>query len=182
MTARSWRMAATAAAACGALAATACGTSAPGGSRPASGRAPQAASGSPAGPAAAVPQPVLAARYLAIARPANERLDHDFDGLGDASHDNLQAAAADLRAAAATERTFDRQLMRLALPAAEEKIARIMVLANQARARLSDEAAAASTLTGLHHYLPLLTAANAPVEDAVRVLRSQLRLPPPETS
>jgi hypothetical protein len=129
-----------------------------------------------------VPQRALAARYLAIARPANERLDHEFDGLGDASQDDLQAAAGDLRDAAATERAFDRQLLRLALPADEETIARLMVTANQARARLSDRAAASPTLAVLHHYLPLLTAANAPVEDAVRVLRDQLRLPPPETS
>jgi len=188
MTACGRRMAASAAAACGALLVAACGASPPGGSRPA---VPASASAAPSGavsplpPGArvpAVPQRVLAARYLAIARPANERLDHEFDGLGDASQDDLQAAAADLRDAAATERAFDRQLLRLALPADEETIARLMVTANQARARLSDRAAASPTLAVLHHYLPLLTAANAPVEDAVRVLRDQLRLPPPETS
>jgi hypothetical protein len=125
---------------------------------------------------------VLAARYLAIARPANERLDRDFDGLQDASHDDLAVAAADLRDAAATERRFDRQLLRLELPPAEEAIARLMVLANQSRARLTERAAASPTLTALSRYLPRLTAANAPVEEAVIVIRGQLGLPPPDTS
>lgn len=125
---------------------------------------------------------MLAARYLAIARPANERLDRDFDGLEDASHDDLAAAAADLRDAAATERRFDRQLLRLELPPAEETIARLMVSANESRARLTERAAASRTLTALARYLPRLTAANAPVEEAVIVIRGQLGLPPPDTS
>jgi hypothetical protein len=129
-----------------------------------------------------VPQAVLAAQYLAIARPANERLDDDFDGLKDASRDNLRAAAADLRDAAATERKFDRQLLGLSLLPAEETVARLMVTANESRARLSDRAAASTTLTALHRYLPRLSAANTAVEDAVRVIRGQLSLPPPETS
>jgi hypothetical protein len=37
-------------------------------------------------------------------------------------------------------------------------------------------------LSQLHGYQPRLTAANKPVEDAVRVIRRQLGLPPPETS
>jgi hypothetical protein len=56
------------------------------------------------------------------------------------------------------------------------------VIANESRARLSDRAAASASLAALHRYLPLLTAANAPVEDAVRVIRAELGLPPPQTS
>jgi hypothetical protein len=58
-----------------------------------------------------------AARYLAIARPAYRRLDHDLDdGLEGDDRDNLAASQADLRAAA-TERRFDRQLLALPLAA-----------------------------------------------------------------
>jgi hypothetical protein len=124
----------------------------------------------------------MAARsYLAIALPANRRLETDFDGLDDHRGD-LAAAKADLRDAAAMERQFDRHLLALKLPAATETVARLLVTTNEARARLTTAAAASTSLSQLHRYEPRLTAANQPVEEAVRVIRSQLSLPPPETS
>jgi hypothetical protein len=124
-----------------------------------------------------------AARYLAIALPANRRLNHDFDeGLDGADRHDLTAARADLRDAAATERRFDRQLLRLRLAPATEAMARILVTANESRARLTDAAARSATLAGLHAFEPRLDAANRPVEDAVKVIRSELGLPPPQTS
>jgi hypothetical protein len=125
---------------------------------------------------------VLGARYLAIAQPANHRLDLDFDGLDDHDHTNLGVAAADLRDAAATERQFDRRLRRLPLPAAIQPAARRLVTANESRARLSDQAAGSVSLAELRQYEPRLTAANAPVEAAVRRIRRELGLPPPSTS
>jgi hypothetical protein len=51
----------------------------------------------------------MAARYMAIARPANRELDHEFDGFDDHIKDgDLATARADLRAAVVTERRFDR--------------------------------------------------------------------------
>lgn len=151
---------------------------------------PATAGPAAASPAAPGPAPtaadqarrVAAARYLAIARPANRRLDHDFDSFGDSSRDNLAAAKADLRDAAATERKFDRQLLALKLPTAAEAVARIMVTANRSRLQLTETAARSGSLAALRRYAPLLTAANAAVEDAVRVIRDQLGLPPPHTS
>ena len=135
-----------------------------------------------AGQAISPAQQEAAARsYLAIARPANRRLETDFDGLDDHRND-LAAAEADLRDAAVTERRFDRRLLALRLPAATETVARLLVTANEARARLTTAAAASTSLNQLHRYEPRLTAANTPVEEAVRVIRSQLGLPPPETS
>jgi hypothetical protein len=149
---------------------------------------PAATAPSPASPAARAAQAVSPAQqkaaarsYLAIARPANRRLETDFDGLDDHRGD-LPAARADLRGAAATERQFDRRLLALRLPAATETVARLLVTANEARARLTTAAAASTSLSQLHRYEPRLTAANQPVEEAVRVIRSQLGLPPPETS
>jgi hypothetical protein len=141
-----------------------------------------ASQAAPAGQAISPAQQNAAARgYLAIARPANRRLETDFDGLNDHRND-LAAAKADLRDAVATERQFDRRLLALRLPAATETVARLLVTANEARARLTTAAAASTSLSQLHRYEPRLTAANAPVEEAVRVIRSQLGLPPPETS
>jgi hypothetical protein len=150
-----------------------------GAGQPAAAPAPQA---NPAGQAISPAQRKAAARsYLAIALPANRRLETDFDGL-DNHHGDLAAARADLRDAVATERRFDRQLLALKLPAATETVARMLVTANEARARLTTAAAASTSLSQLHRYEPRLTAANAPVEEAVRAIRSQLGLPPPETS
>ena len=150
------------------------------GGRPAA--AAPAPSAAPAVPTLSPAQRKAAARsYLAIARPANRRLDADFDGLED-HHNDLAAAQADLRDAAATERQFDRRLLALRLPAATETVARLLVTANEARIRLTTAAAASTSLSQLHRYEPRLTAANRPVEEAVRVIRSQLGLPPPETS
>ena len=149
---------------------------------PAAAAPAQASQAAPAGQAISPAQQKAAARsYLAIARPANRRLETDFDGLDDHRND-LAAAKADLRDAAATERQFDRRLLALKLPAATETVARLLVTTNEARARLTTAAAASTSLSQLHRYEPRLTAANTPVEEAVRVIRSQLGLPPPETS
>ena len=177
--ARAWRRAgAGVALGCAALLAAGCsGTDGPAATAPA-----QASPAAPAGQALSPGQRKMAARsYLAIALPANRRLETDFDGLDDHRSD-LAAAQADLRDAAATERRFDRRLLALELPAATETVARLLVTTNEARARLTTAAAASTSLSQLHRYEPRLTAANQPVEEAVRVIRSQLGLPPPETS
>jgi hypothetical protein len=132
-------------------------------------------------PAAAASTRALAASYLAIAQAGNRRLEHDFDGLKGRDRDNLAAARADLRDAAATERLFDRRLLAIAFPPRTERIVRTLFAVNQARARLTDEAAASTSLGQLRAYQRQLDAANGPVEDAVRVIRGQLGLPPPDT-
>ena len=47
---------------------------------------------------------------------------------------------------------------------------------------LTSTAAGVTSLRELRGYQRRLDAANEPVEDAVRVIRSQLGLPPPDTS
>ncbi len=122
----------------------------------------------------------MAARYMAIARPANRELDHEFDGFDDHVKDgDLAAARADLRAAVVTERRFDRQLIALLFPPPTEPFVRLLYRVNQARAALTSTAAGVTSLRG---YAKRLDAANGPVEDAVRVIRAQLGLPPPDTS
>ena len=123
-----------------------------------------------------------AARYLAIAEPANHQLDHEFDGLADHEGDDLSAAQADLRAAAATERRFDRQLIAITFPPPTEPFVRLLYGVNQARAALTATAAAAPSLRQLRGFQPRLDKANEPVEDAVQVIRGQLGLPPPDNS
>ena len=125
----------------------------------------------------------MAARYVAIARPANRELDHEFDGFDDHMKDgDLAAARADLRAAVVTERRFDRQLIALSFPPRTEPFVRLLYRVNQARAELTSTAAGATSLREQRGYQRRLYAANEPVEDAVRVIRGQLGLPPPDTS
>ena len=148
---------------------------------PATPAAAAPATAAPATPDAAALR-ALAARYLAIAQPANRQLDHDFDGLKDNEGDDLVAAAADQRAAAATERRFARPIVAIPFPPQTEPLVRLLFNVNQARARLSTTAAAAMSLHQLRGYQARLDAANEPVEEAVLVIRSQLGLPPPDTS
>lgn len=146
--------------------------------------------GGPAGPAAqqtsalnaGTARTAAAAQYLAIAQAGNRRLDRDFDGLDGRDRVHLAAAAADLRDAAATERLFDRRLLAITFPPETAKTARVLVTANQARARLAARAASSASLHQLAGYQQQLVAANRPVESAVRMIRSQLGLPPADTS
>jgi hypothetical protein len=125
----------------------------------------------------------MAARYMASARSANRELDHEFDGFDDHLKDgDLAAARADLRAAVVTERRFDRQLIALSFPPRTEPFVRLLYRVNQARAALTSTAAGATSLRELRGYQRRLDAANEPVEAAVRVIRGQLGLPPPDTS
>jgi hypothetical protein len=87
---------------------------------------------------------------MAIARPANHELDHEFDGFDDQIKDgDLAAARADLRAAVVTERRFDRQLIALSFPPRTEPFVRLLYRVNQARAELTSTAAGVTSLREL---------------------------------
>jgi hypothetical protein len=144
--------------------------------RPASAQPGSAASAQPARIRA------LAARYLAIARPANHRLEVEVDGFGDHRRDDLAKAAADLRAEAATERHFDRQLARIRFPAAIDAIARALIRANRRRIALTRREARSASLAGLKTFTRRHKEADAAVQSPVRKLRKALGLPPPATS
>ena len=124
----------------------------------------------------------LATRYLAIANAGNRRLDVDFGRLERRDRNRPAGTHADLRDAAATERLFDRRLLRIVFPTETERVARLLYRVNQTRARLTIAALASTSLRQLHAYEQRLSAANRPVEQAVRTIRHQLGLPPPDTS
>jgi hypothetical protein len=124
----------------------------------------------------------LAARYVAIAKAGNARLEIEFDRLHERDRGHLAAAHHDLRDVAATERRFDQRLLGIAFPAGTERIARFLYWVNQTRASMTIGAASSRSLTELHADEQRLKAANVPVEQAVAIVRSQLGLPPPESS
>lgn len=125
---------------------------------------------------------LLAARYLAIAKGPNHHLDVDFDGLEKSDHRNLALAQSQLRDMAATEHRFDRLLLAIRFPPQLEATAHLLVQTNENRAALATRAAASQTLEQLRGYEKQLSAANGPLEQAVRMIRKQLGLPPPDTS
>jgi hypothetical protein len=133
-------------------------------------------------PLAPARRKALARRYLAIARPANHRLDHEVDGFADHQRSDLAAAEADLRAEAVTERRFDRQLAAIPFPPWIAVMARATIRANQSRAALADREARSASLARLHSYAARHRAADASVEFGVRLIRQALGLPPPSQS
>lgn len=143
-----------------------------------------AGKGPPAQISHSAPAPTAraAAGYARIARAGNRRLEIDFNGLAGRDRAHLGAAQADLRDAAATERLFDRRLLALRLPAGAGRVARLLYQVNQDRADLTAAAARSASLRQLRAFEQRLTAANQPVEQAVRVIRDLLGLPPPQGS
>jgi hypothetical protein len=123
-----------------------------------------------------------AARYLAIAEPANRRLDTEVDGYADHEHDNLAAAESDLRAEAATERGFDMLLAGIAFPPRIAATAEALIRANQERIALTGLQARSSSIAGLLSFTSRHRAADAAVEAQVRIIRRDLGLPPPGNS
>jgi hypothetical protein len=123
----------------------------------------------------------LADRYLAIAVPANHRLDHEVEGFADHERSDLAAAEADLRAEAATERGFDRRLAAIPFPPGIAAMARALIRANHSRAALTDRQARSASLARLRSFAAQQRAADA-VEFGVRLIRRTLALPPPSES
>jgi hypothetical protein len=124
----------------------------------------------------------LADRYLAIAVPANHRLDHEVEGFADHERSDLAAAEADLRAEAATERGFDRRLAAIPFPPGIAAMARALIQANQSRVALTDRQARSASLARLHSFAAQRRAADAAVEFGARLIRRALALPPPSES
>jgi hypothetical protein len=172
------RIASLAAACCLAILAAGCGST-----HPAGATRPPAQQGSEAATTESrAALRVMAREYLKIARPANRQLDRANDGYSDAERDNLAEAVADLRAEVATERRFDRQLLRLKFPPRITLTARALVRANNSRIELTTRQAGAPSLARLRALDHRHKAADAAVENQVRQIRNSLGLPPPETS
>ncbi|HEX9539966.1 MAG TPA: hypothetical protein VGA04_17540 [Streptosporangiaceae bacterium] len=148
-----------------------------------SGAAPSPPSGRPAAPAGPGRNvKALASRYLAIAVPANHRLDSEVDGFTRHERNDLAVAERDLRAEAATERWFDQRLAKIPFPPGIAGTARALIRANQSRAGLTGRQARSASITALQSFTGRHRAADAAVEAQVRVIRRALGLPPPASS
>ncbi len=124
----------------------------------------------------------LAGRYLAIARPANHRLETEVDGFARSWRRDPAAADGWLRAQAVTERWFDRRLAGIPFPPAVASIARALITANEHRIALTELEALSATVAQLRSFRGGHRSADAAVEAQVRLIRRALGLPPPEDS
>ena len=124
----------------------------------------------------------LGVSYLAIAVPANHRLEHEVDGFREHQRHDLAVAESYLRAQAATERWFDRRLQRITFPPRIAAVARALVRANQSRVRLTELQARSRSIARLLSFTSRHRAADAAVEAQVKIIRKELGLPPPSAS
>lgn len=134
------------------------------------------------GPAHHGASPGLSAAYLRIALPANHKLDTAESGYARNCRIDLAAAEAALRAQAAIERGFDRQLSAIQFTPAIEATASALIQVNQVRIALTLRQAGARSIRSLLAFTGAHKAADAEVEAQVKVIRAQLGLPPPESS
>jgi hypothetical protein len=123
-----------------------------------------------------------AIEYLAIAEPANRRLDAEVQSYADNEHRDLAAAEAALQAEAVTERWFDQRLVKIPLPPSAAAPARALAQANVRRAELAVRQAGSPSLAALQSFTRRHQSADAAVEAQVRAIRRALGLPPPTTS
>jgi len=124
----------------------------------------------------------LAASYMAIARPANHRLEVAVDSYNRLSRTNFAVAKADLREEAATESWFDRRLLKIAFPPAILAVAIALVRANYQRIDLTRLQSRATNIAKMLAFNGQHAVADAAVEAQVRIIRKDLGLPPPKTS
>ncbi len=113
---------------------------------------------------------------------ANHRLDIEVDKYNDERRHDLAAAESALRAQAATERQFDRNLAAIGFPPPIAATASALIRVNEIRAKLAEREARAGSISELMSFTSAHKLADAQVEAQVKVIRAQLGLPPPESS
>jgi hypothetical protein len=125
--------------------------------------------------------PSLASQYLAVANPANHRLDVEVDGYTDAQHDDLAEAKGDLTAEVATEHWFDTHLAAIKFPPHIAAISRALIRINGQRAGMTALQAQSTSLAQMRSFNRQHAEADAAVERKVKLIRQALNLPPPDT-
>jgi hypothetical protein len=124
-------------------------------------------------------QPILASQYLAVITPASQQLTTDAAAYAASEGDHLAVAEAALKAEVTSERALDASLTAFAFPPAIAPLARALIRANQARAALTAEQAASSSLTRLRSFDHRVQLANAAVQTEMKLVRTAVDAPLP---
>jgi hypothetical protein len=120
---------------------------------------------------------MLTSEYLAILTPANQQLSTDVSAYTANERDNLTEAKAALAAEGTSERAFDTSMANFPFPPAVVPIAKALIQADQALAKLTAEQAGSSSFTRLRSFDHRVQVATAAVETELKLLRKALAVP-----
>jgi hypothetical protein len=120
----------------------------------------------------------ISSLYTNLAVPADRALTADIQGYSVAMHSNLAAAKLDLQKQVQAEASFDNQLGGITFPPAPDPHVDLLIAADQKRIKLIKLQMQAKTLRKLRSFNAQDLAANAVVEEQVKIIRQDLGLPP----
>jgi hypothetical protein len=120
----------------------------------------------------------LTSRYMAIATPAIQQMNTGAAAYRGNERHHLAAAEAALTAEVTSENEFDTSLARFPFPPAIVPVARALIQASHARARLIAEQARSSTLPQLRSFNDRVKAASVAVKAEIRLIRTDLDVRP----
>ncbi len=121
---------------------------------------------------------MLNSRYKSIANPVIQQVNADVAAYTANERHRLAAAEAALTAEVTSENAFDASLVRFPFPPAIAPMAKALIKANQARAKLTAEQARSSSLTRLRSFNDRVKAADAAVQTEMKLIRRALDSPP----
>jgi hypothetical protein len=122
---------------------------------------------------------MLTSQYTAIMTPASQLLATDIAAYTANEGRNLAAAEMALTAEVMSEHAFGTNLAAIKFPVTMAPIAKTLIQANQARAKLTAEQAQSSSLTQLRSFNHQIQAANAAVQAEMKLLNKALATKPP---
>lgn len=120
----------------------------------------------------------ISSLYTNLAVPADRAVTADLESYSNNMHSNLAAAKLDLQKQVQAETSFDNQLGEITFPPGPDPHADLLIAADQKRIKLIKLQIQAKTLRKLRSFNAQDVAANAVVEEQVRILRQGLGLPP----
>jgi len=123
--------------------------------------------------------PMLTSQYTAIVTPASQQLATDMAAFTANERRNLAAAETALTAEVMSEHAFGTNLAAIKFPVTMAPIAKALIQANQARAKLTAEQAQSSSLTQLRSFNHQIQTANAAVQADMKLLSQALASPVP---
>jgi hypothetical protein len=121
---------------------------------------------------------MLNSRYKSIANPVIQQVNADVAAYTGNERHHLAAAEAALTAEVTSENAFGASLARFPFPPAVAPIAKALIQANQARAKLTAEQARSSSLTQLRSFNERVKVASAAVQTEMKLTRRALDSPP----
>ena len=121
---------------------------------------------------------MLVSRYLTISTPVIQQLATDMAAYTANERHHLAAAEAALTAEVTVEKAFGTSLARFPFPPAIAPMAKALIQANQARARLTAEQARSSSRSRLRSFNHRVKAAGRAVRTEMKIVRKALGSPP----